>query len=241
MSAIIARPILKTHNALTNWPRGYMINSRLYRDFQLHQPFWETAMKKFCSLMLLVFAFAALPSLAAGGEKEEVKPWWVEVQTQSDGLTEAALWYERDITPSIGFFALATTDTSRYVAAYAGPYWKPTEWSQIGVGFGRENQPNSERRALFYSVDTEKFYSFGTFENGGSGPWYRAHAIYRLNDRWSAGAMTERDLGFGPRIEFSPTKDSIIWAALVRGNVPNTELEIEERKTTLMLGINFRF
>lgn len=199
------------------------------------------AMKKFYSLILLVFAFAALHSWGADEEKEEVKPWWVEVQAQSDGTARAVLWYERDITQSVGFFALVSTETSRYAAAYAGPYWKPTDWSQIGIGIGRENQPNAVRRALFYSIDTEKFYSFGTFENGGSGPWYRAHAIYRLNDRWSAGAMTERDLGFGPRIEFNPTKDSIIWAALVRGNIPNTELEIKERKTTLMLGINFSF
>ena len=201
---------------------------------------WEAVMnKKFWSLILMALCLVSLPSKAA--EDEAKKPWWTEVQAQSDGTAKAVLWYEKDITPSVGFFALATTDTNRYAAAYAGPYWKPTEWSQIGVGIGRENQPNAMRRAMFYSIDTEKFYSFGTVENGGSGPWYRAHAIYRLNEHWSLGAMTERDVGFGPRVEYNINKDIIVWAATLRGNVPNAELEIKERKTTLMLGFSISF
>lgn len=199
-------------------------------------------MKRLRSLIIsLLLLFVSLPILAA--ETEEVKkPWWTEVLMQSDGTSKAILWYERDVTESFGFFALATAeDPSRYAAVYAGPYWKPTDWSQIGVGIGRENQPNAVRRALFYSIDTEKFYSFGTFENGGSGPWHRAHAIYRLNEKWSAGAMTERDVGFGPRIEFNPTKDSIIWISVLRGNVPNAELELKERKTTVMVGFSISF
>lgn len=198
-------------------------------------------MNKLWSLIAILLCFVSLPSLAAGEEKEEVKPWWTEVQTQSDGTQKGILWYERDVTPSIGFFALATTDTTRYAAAYAGPYWKPTEWSQIGVGLGRENQPNGVRRAVFYSIDTEKFYSFGTVEDGASGPWYRAHAIYRFNDRWSAGVMTERDVGFGPRGEYNITKDITAWVAVLRGNVPNVELEVKELKTTLTFGINISF
>lgn len=188
--------------------------------------------------MVLLLGYAAVTQAA---ESDEAKlPWWTEVQTQS-GLTKAVLWYEKDITPSVGFFALATTDTDRYGAAYAGPYWKPTEWLQLGVGLGRENQPNAVRRAVFYSIDTEKFYSFGTVENGGSGPWHRAHAIYRVNEHWSAGAMTERDVGFGPRIEFNVNKNALVWIAALRGNVPNTELEVKERKTTLMIGFSTSF
>lgn len=188
----------------------------------------------------MALCLVSLPLLAA--ETDEMKkPWWTEVQTQSDGLSKVILWYERELSPSIGFFALATTDTSRYGAAYAGPYWKPTEWLQLGVGIGRENQPNAMRRAAFYSIDTEKFYSFGTVENGGSGPWHRAHAIYRLNERWNFGAMVEKDVGFGPRVEYNITKDSIVWAAALRGNVPNAELEIKERKTTLMIGFSISF
>ncbi|KKW39998.1 MAG: hypothetical protein UY89_C0008G0001 [Parcubacteria group bacterium GW2011_GWA1_54_9] len=197
-------------------------------------------MNKRSLILMLLCLSVSLPTLAAETE-EAKKPWWTEVKAQSDGTAEAVLWYEKDLTPSVGFFALAATDTDRYGAAYAGPYWRPTEWLQLGVGLGRENQPNTVRRAVFYSVDTEKFYSFGVVENGGSGHWYRAHAIYRVNERWSAGVMAERDIGFGPRVEFNPTKDTIVWIATLRGNVPNIEAEIKERKTTLMLGISFSF
>lgn len=198
--------------------------------------------KLYRSLILMLLVSVSLPLLAAETE-ETKKPWWTEIQVQSDGTAKAILWYEKELTPSVGFFALAATDTTRYAAAYAGPYWKPIEWLQLGIGIGRENQPNAMRRAAFYSIDTEKFYSFGTVENGGSGPWYRAHAIYRLNERWSVGAMTEKDVGFGPRIEFNINKknDVIMWAAALRGNVPNVEMEIKERKTTLMLGFSFSF
>ena len=203
-------------------------------------------MNRLCRSLLAVLAvplFAtAFPFSSNAAESDEAKlPWWTEVQAQSDGMAEAVLWYEKDITSSVGFFGLATTDTSRYAATYAGPYWKPTEWLQLGVGIGRENQPNGVRRALFYSIDTEKFYSFGTVENGGSGPWYRAHAIYRLNERWGVGAMAEKDVGFGPRIEFNVNKNTILWTVALRGSVPNIELETRERKTTLMLGVSFSF
>lgn len=198
--------------------------------------------KLYRSLILMLFAFVSLPLLAAETE-EAKKPWWTEVQAQSDGTAKAILWYEKELTPSVGFFALATTDTTRYAAMYAGPYWKPTEWLQLGVGIGRENQPNSMRRAAFYSIDTDKFYSFGTVENGGSGPWYRAHAIYRLNERWNVGVMMERDVGFGPRVEHYINKknDTIVWVAAPRGSVPNIEAGIRETKTTWMFGLSTGF
>lgn len=201
-------------------------------------------MKKWSLIItiLVLTALYAVVSLAAETE-EAKKPWWTEVQAQSDGLAKTVLWYERGLTPSVGFFGLATTDTTRYAAAYAGPYWRPTEWLQLGVGIGRENQPNAMRRAVFYSIDTEKFYSFGTFENGGSGPWYRAHAIYRLNERWNIGVMMERDVGFGPRVEHYINKknDTIVWVAALRGSVPNTEAGIRETKTTWMFGFSTSF
>lgn len=197
--------------------------------------------KKFWSLMLSVLCFVVSLQVTAAETDEPEKPWWTEVQAQSDGTAKVVLWYEKDLAKSVGFFALATTDTDRYAAAYAGPYYKPTEWLQLGVGLGRENQPNSVRRAAFYSIDTERFYSFGTVENGGSGSWYRAHAVYRLNEKWSAGAMVERDVGFGPRIEYNADKDITAWAAVLQGNVPSAELEIKERETTLLIGISISF
>ncbi|HCR52496.1 TPA: hypothetical protein DIV48_02490 [Candidatus Kaiserbacteria bacterium] len=187
--------------------------------------------------MLLFIAFPAF-----GAEEEKELGLWVEAREASRGPSEVIGWYERELSPSVGWFASAVALSDRYRNIYAGPYWKPTDWLQLGVGVGRENQPPSSMRSAFFSVETDRFHSFGVFESGGSGRWYRVHAVYDIGDRFSIGGMTERDIGIGPRVEYALTKNVSIWAAALRGSVPRLdEEEGTEKKSTVLFAVNFSF
>jgi hypothetical protein len=176
-----------------------------------HQPFiLGGTMKKLCLIFLLAW-FASTHLL--GAEIETKNLVWSEALVQSNGESSVIGWYERELTKRIGFYTLVQVANDGYQQFYVGPFVKPTEWLQIGIGFGRENMPYSTRRNAFVSIDTELLTCFGTFETGGSGPWHRAHCVYNISQSVSAGVMTERFLGHAPRIEYRLNKNVSVWVA----------------------------
>lgn len=196
-------------------------------------------------LMVLLFAILSLPLLAAGTEEEKELGFWVEAQVLSRKQpSRVILWYEKDLTDSFGFFAFAWKESDGYREVLAGPTWKPFKELQIGFGIGREIVPGEDRgsrRLFFFDATKGDFNLYGAFENGRvSGPGHKVTATYALNERLGIGAMTEKGLGLGPRLEYNVKKNVQIWGAALRGRVPNAD-DVLEKKTTVLLGVNYSF
>jgi len=182
---------------------------------------------------LMTLVFVSVPVMAADDEKD--LGFWVEVKTQSNGVAGAVGWYEKELTKNFGFYAAVIVETGKYREFYVGPYWKPTDWLQLGVAIGRESDQgtNSFRRNAFAQIDTEKVFALAIYENGGSGPWHRVHAVYHLNEKSSVGGMTERFLGHGPRAEYKIAKNVTVWSALLRNQTT--------KESTSLFAVNFSF
>jgi len=199
-------------------------------------------MKKVWSLILVVMLclLAPLPLLAVE-KSEEPKElgFWFEGRAVSNGSSSIVGWYELRLIGKLGFYVLGEVENSGYRQMYAGPTLQLLPWLQIGAGVGAEHVPdeltasNTTRTNVFVAVDTEKFYSFITFENGGSGSWHRVHALYRVTGNVAIGAMDETDLGFGPRVEYNIKKNVTAWVALLHDR--------NEQKSHMVFAINFSF
>jgi len=193
------------------------------------------------SLMLLLMMwclFLPVPAPAAEEANNELG-FWFETRAVSNGSSSVVGWYERPITKKLGFYVLGEVESSGYRQMYAGPTLQLLPWLQIGAGIGAEHSPdemaasNITRTNVFVDVDIKKFYSFVTFENGGTGSWHRVHALYRATDKISFGAMDETDLGFGPRIEYALKKSVTAWSALL--------YDRSEQKSHMVFAINCSF
>lgn len=156
----------------------------------------------------------SLPAIAAESDK---LGFWFEGRVISNGSSSIIGLYEGQLTDAFGFYLLADGENNRYWQTYGGPTWKPLSWIQLGIGAGRESTPNSTRRNAFVSIKAEKVYGFATFEEGGSGPWHRVHAIYHLTNKISAGGMDESLLGFGPRVEYKIKNNITSWGTVSVG------------------------
>jgi len=72
--------------------------------------------------------------------------------------------------------------------------------------------------------------------------WFRkAGDKGHIGAQSTLGLMHETDLGNGPRLEWNVRKDVQIWAALLRGNILNTDDIVVEKKLTALLAVNFSF
>jgi len=209
-------------------------------------PLWIVA-----GIIVVVGVFLGLAIIFSPGaraaETEEAKPWWIEVQAVSRKQpARAIIWYERELTSTFGFFAFMWKESDRYRELLIGPTWKPLEDVQLGCGVGREYLPDEggrgPRSTCFVEASRRKFSLAALFENGrASGSWNKTTVTYTLSERFGMGLMHETDLGNGPRLEWNVRKDVQIWAALLRGNILNTDDIVVEKKLTALLAVNFSF
>lgn len=185
-------------------------------------------MNKLCTLILMLFSIASIPVMAA--EEDSGLGFWVEAGVAS-GKNPSWItgYYEHSFTDSLGLYAVAEKESDGYQEFYVGPKWKPLDWLEVGVGIGRETIPgagNAVRRNAYFSIDREKFAIYGTFENGGSGPWHKVTAVYKVSETISAGLMNDTLYGTGPRLEYNITKKFQVWGAMLhdRDTGGNTSL-----------------
>lgn len=196
--------------------------------------------KLYSSLILMLLALVSLPLLAVEvDEKEKDLGFWFEAQAVSGKKNASSIigWYEHDFTDTVGFYGLAVKESDGYREFYVGPKFKLSDQLTVGVGIGREAMTdlNSVRRNFYYDANWEKFSSFGTFENGGSGRWHKVTVTYKLTEKIGAGVMGQTLLGNGPRLEYKfENKNKVtVWGAMLYSR--------DTGKTTSVLGVNFSF
>lgn len=204
-------------------------------------------MKRICTLILALCLFAPVLVFAddsGDGNEEKKGLWWFETEVKTSGVHNQKIWYERDLTKRIGFYGFVFGETTGYKNGYAGLYVKPHETVQIGIGAGREEDAScaSIRKNVYFAIDTERFHSFGTLENGCTGPWHRVHAVYKFDaeKKWATGPMYDRNDGLGWRLEYSISKIATVWFAVMHNRVPD-DSGIKQSKTTGLMSINFTF
>jgi hypothetical protein len=174
-------------------------------------------MKRLCTLLLIL---CSLISITAMGTD-----FWLETQvTRSGGKSESQVLgiVSGNISGPIGYFVLGQAISDGYRQVYAGPSLKIGH-VEIGVGIGRENMPDSTRRATYVLGDVRNVSFVFSYEDGGSGPWHTAKATYKVTDSIGIGVMDQSFFGFGPRVEYDIAKGIQVWSAVVRerhtGNV----------------------
>jgi len=191
--------------------------------------------KLYSSLILALFCLVSFSAIAA--EMDTGIGVWLEARAASGKKpSEIVGYYDHNFSDSLGVYVVATTGSDGYREFYVGPAWKPLPWLQVGIGAGREIMPgmhNSARRNAFVSIDREKFSVYATRENGGSDPWHKVIALYKVTEVVSAGAMYETFLGVGPRVEYNISKNVTVWGALLRDR--------DTKETTSLLAVNFSF
>jgi len=195
-------------------------------------------MKRICSLIILMLCLVVLPAFAADEPKE--LGFWFEAQAAGNTKPwKFTTLYEPPTKGRFGFFVTADQWSDEYRVAYTGPTFKVTEWLKVGIGIGGEQTTPEEgahqyfRCAMTLEVNLGKISAFGTFENGGTGPWHRVSAVYKISEKIGVGGMSETDIGIGPRVEYRIAKNFQIWGALLR--------DPTETSYTPILAINYSF
>ena len=185
--------------------------------------------------MRQVTALVVLVMLAFASNAGAANFWFEPQVTHSNGKNKLGVngGINGNFSGPFGYYAFGQVSSNGYRQLYAGPTWKPASWLEVGIGVGKENMPDSTRRNAYFWVGHEGMSVFGTFENGGSGPWHKMVLNYRLNDAVGIGVMDQAFLGFGPRVEYNIKKGVQLWGAVLRDNDTNS--------TNAKLAVKFSF
>ncbi|MDP3957461.1 MAG: hypothetical protein Q8Q10_03105 [bacterium] len=162
--------------------------------------------------------------------------FWVEPQViynKEKSITRLNGGLSGDITDTVGYYAFGLTQSDGYRQLYGGPTWKPLSWFEVGVGMGLESVKPALRRNAYFLATGEKVSLFGTFENGGSGPFRKVVLNYQVSEQVGVGIMEETFLGRGPRVEYTLKKDAALWGALLRDRDSDT--------TNIVFGVTFNW
>ena len=167
-------------------------------------------------------------------------PLWAQSSLESENhlqqgqfSTQFQWWVQGNFTKSFGYFGWAVV-SKNWSEIYPGVSWQPASWLQLGAGFGIEHGQSKPRFGSFLWAGNGNAYFLGFLEAWGSGLWYRAMAMYRLNQALQVGLMSEHKLGIGPKVEVVFYKPFSIWAALLVMGQGQT-------RTTGFLGLKLNF
>lgn len=144
--------------------------------------------------------------------------------------TQFQFWIQGQFNKQFGYFGWALV-SKNWAEIYPGVSWQPFSWLQMGVGVGIESDQSKARFGEFLWIGKGKFYFLGFTEHEGSGFWYRAMAMYRMNKSLQVGLMSQHKLGIGPKVEVAIFKPFALWAATL----------FWQGKTTIFGGLKFNF
>ena len=128
--------------------------------------------------------------------------------------TQFQWWIQGNFTKSFGYFGWALV-SKNWSEIYPGIFWQPASWLQLGAGLGIEQNQSKPRFGAFVWAGKGKVSVLGFFEHWGSGLWWRAIGMYRLNQTFQVGLMSQHKLGIGPKVEMEFYKPFSLWVAVL--------------------------
>lgn len=205
-------------------------------------------MKTFLAATLLLFSFAV-----HAGAYGFIEPRTTESRYQ-DGTKEkyeevyVFASYGEKVGPFI--FGQKTLNGPLFQQLYGGLFVAPTEYIEIGAGYGREwfdgedSKVSSGRLGSYIDLTTELGYVALVFEDStdadGSGYYFEHRISYEPTEWLGIGGIWFEHLGYGPRVEFKiPISEGIglnLWAAYLYGKP-----EKEQPDNTAMISAQFEF
>lgn len=158
---------------------------------------------------MLVMVFARFPLVSAAETNFWAEPQIVYNKENSLSRIDAGL--SGSITESIGYYAFGNAISNGYRQLYGGPNWKPLSFLEVGIGMGAENAKPALRKNAYFQFTGEKVSLFGTFEQGGSGPYHRLLFNYQATERAGVGLEEETFFGRGPRFTYAINKKATLF------------------------------
>lgn len=140
------------------------------------------------------------------------------------------VWLHGPVTGSVNWWAW-TLNSRSWGEAYAGIAYAPTTWIEGGVAYGIETADPSGRLGTFLWAGEERWYVICFYEDGGSGPWRRTIGNFYFTQNFGLGAMEQRGLGSGPRLELK-WNSFMVWG---------TMLQSEGQSTASFCGVRYNF
>lgn len=153
-------------------------------------------------ILMLVFVVASVEAAFFLEFESEIK---------EGTLTNFILTPTCDLSKNLQLFAFSSTGES-YAEGYGGFAYSPKSWLQIGMGLGLETADTPWRVAASLWAGKGPLSFLWIYENGGSGPWYKATATFTAKEWLTLGLMARRFIGIGPLLQLSLPKTPIsIW------------------------------
>lgn len=188
-------------------------------------------MKKIIAIALFCFSSVVFAEHYAFGEVRTTISAYSDT-SEKDHYEEFYGFYSYGIQESFGAFVFGQmntdSDEEAYKQVYAGPYFRPTPWLEVGLGYGvehfdgEETSVSGERFGSYVDVSGDRGSASLVFENGDSGYYYEARVALRITDLIQGGAIAMREVGYGPRLEVSfpltPDTKLILWGAYLVGD-----------------------
>ena len=182
---------------------------------------------------LLCFLAVLFPGPASSAETS----FWAEPQivyNKENSLSRIDAGLSGSITESIGYYAFGNVLSNGYRQIYGGPNWKPFSFLEVGVGVGLESIQPAFRRNAYFQITGEKASLFGTFEQGGSGPYHKIVLNYQATEQLGVGLEEEAFFGRGPRFTYAINKKATLF-------VTRCQWECEGDTKSVKLGAAFSF
>jgi|GEM_PF-3746597 len=128
---------------------------------------------------------------------------------------------------SFAYFTLVSQEWSETLLGVA---YTPNNWSQFGLLSGFAQESDYVRVGGFIWLGNEKFsgIALAVKSMGVDDLWYRAKALYHLNERSTIGVQAWRWNGIGPLFEYRIEKlHSIVWI------FPAYEFEFDQKAISI--------
>ncbi len=182
-------------------------------------------MMKLNPLFVAILATLMFTSVAQAADKaEEESPPSNSIELIGyRGDVAAKIYFEHGVTENFAV-SLNIWKSKGFVEVTVGPAYYITPEVEVGAGIGTsrymaddaENESSHRVATVWGYIKNDAMEGEITVSRYASDPnpwYYQAYAQWSVGGNWSAGVYGEADVGWGPRLAFTPHKRVTLWIA----------------------------
>lgn len=178
-------------------------------------------------ILLVALIFSTIPAVSQTTGSVELQSKWPAGEKY---VPDMEIYLHGTVTGPLNWWGWSLTSAD-WSEGYAGLAFAPFSYLEVGAAYGIETSDPSGRFGSFAWVGDDQWYLLGFYEQGGSGYWHRAILNFYFTPNVGFGAMDERGLGSGPRLEVKVNK-FVCWGSMLqKSGEPSAKL----------LGIRYTF